>query len=184
MSRLIGAPPGYVGFEQGGQLTEIVRRRPYQVLLLDEIEKAHPDVCDLMLQLLDEGRLTDNKGNVVNFKNCIIVFTSNIGSAAILDAAGDPGRRTEVRNVALAAMKQRFRPEFLNRVDEIVIFESLGPDQLRKITQLELNRLQQRLDASGIRLDVFIFFKTLMFSLSPAGWAGDKSGYRFHTTGM
>jgi ATP-dependent Clp protease ATP-binding subunit ClpB len=153
VSKLIGAPPGYVGFEAGGQLTEAVRRRPYAVVLFDEMEKAHPDVFNVMLQLLDEGRLTDSKGNLVNFKNCIIVFTSNIGSASILEVAGDPSRQMEMRKVVMDALKSNFRPEFINRVDEFVIFNSLGTEQLRKIVRLELNRVQQRILEKGIVLE-------------------------------
>ena len=122
VSKLIGAPPGYVGFEDGGQLTDAVRRRPYSVILFDEMEKAHADVFNLMLQLLDDGRLTDSKGNVVNFRNCIVVFTSNIGGDRILDAAGDPTRDEEMRKSVMNAMRESFRPEFINRVDEFVIF--------------------------------------------------------------
>jgi len=153
VSKLIGAPPGYVGYEQGGQLTDAVRRKPYSVILFDEMEKAHPDVFNIMLQLLDEGRLTDSKGNVVNFKNCIIVFTSNIGSSKILDAVGDPSRRMEVYNTVMNAMKENFRPEFINRVDEFVIFEALGVSQLKKIVRLELARLQERLEDKEITIE-------------------------------
>mmetsp|Transcript_61997 Transcript_61997/g.140272 ORF Transcript_61997/g.140272 Transcript_61997/m.140272 type:complete len:928 (+) Transcript_61997:109-2892(+) len=153
VSKLIGAPPGYVGFEQGGLLTDAIRRRPYAVVLFDEMEKAHPDVFNLMLQLLDDGRLTDSKGNLVNFKNCIIVFTSNIGSDKILDAAGDPSRQEEMRSKVMAAMRESFRPEFLNRIDEMVIFNSLGPAELREIVKLEIGRLQKRLDDREILLE-------------------------------
>jgi len=154
ISKLIGAPPGYVGFEQGGQLTDAIRRRPYSVVLFDEMEKAHPDVFNLMLQLLDDGRLTDSKGNVVNFKNCIIVFTSNIGSDKILAAAGDPSRQEEMKQTVMTALRESFRPEFINRVDEFVIFNSLGPDQLKAIVKLELKRLQKRIDDRHISLEV------------------------------
>ncbi len=153
VSKLIGAPPGYVGFEEGGQLTDAVRRRPYSVVLFDEMEKAHGDVFNLMLQLLDDGRLTDSKGNVVNFRNCIIVFTSNIGGERILDAADDPTRDEEMRKSVMAAMRESFRPEFINRVDEFVIFNSLGTSALRQIVRLELARLQKRVDDRGIKLE-------------------------------
>jgi len=153
VSKLIGSPPGYVGYEQGGLLTDAIRQRPYAVVLFDEMEKAHPDVFNLMLQLLDDGRLTDSKGNLVNFKNCIVVFTSNIGSREILDAAGDPSRQEEMQSKVMAAMRESFRPEFLNRIDEMVIFNSLGPSELREIVQLELARLQSRLDGRDITLE-------------------------------
>jgi ATP-dependent Clp protease ATP-binding subunit ClpB len=152
VSKLIGAPPGYVGFEDGGQLTDAVRRRPYSVILFDEMEKAHADVFNLMLQLLDDGRLTDSKGNVVNFRNCIVVFTSNIGGDRILDAAGDPTRDEEMRKSVMNAMRESFRPEFINRVDEFVIFNSLGKNELRKIVRLELHRLQQRVEDRRITI--------------------------------
>lgn len=143
VSRLVGAPPGYIGFEEGGQLTEAVRRRPYSVVLFDEMEKAHPDVFNILLQLLDDGRLTDSKGNTVNFRNCIIIFTSNVGSQAILDV--DATNEDSVRNVVMAALKERFRPEFLNRIDEFVTFRSLGMEQLIPIVSLELEKVSQRL---------------------------------------
>lgn len=154
VSRLIGAPPGYVGYDQGGQLTDAVRRKPYSVILFDEMEKAHEDVFNIFLQILDDGRVTDSKGNVVNFKNTIIVFTSNVGSQKILDVAGDTDRQEEMRRTVMSAMRERFKPEFINRVDEFVIFNSLGPEQLRKIVKLELNRLQGRLDDRRITLDI------------------------------
>ena len=153
VSKLIGAPPGYVGYDQGGQLTDAIRRRPYSVVLFDEMEKAHPDVFNVMLQMLDDGRLTDSKGNVVNFKNCIIVFTSNIGSDKILDAAGDPSRQEEMRGLVMGAMRKNFRPEFINRVDEFVIFNSLGSSQLRQIVSLELKRLTKRVTDRGIQIE-------------------------------
>lgn len=153
VSRLIGAPPGYVGYEQGGQLTDAVRRKPYSVILFDEMEKAHEDVFNIFLQILDDGRVTDSKGNVVNFKNTIIVFTSNVGSQKILELAGDMDRQEEMRQTVMASMRERFKPEFINRVDEFVIFNSLGPSQLRKIVRLELNRLQERLNDRQIKLE-------------------------------
>jgi ATP-dependent Clp protease ATP-binding subunit ClpB len=152
VSRLVGAPPGYVGYEEGGQLTDAVRRRPYSVILFDEMEKAHHDVFNIMLQLLDDGRLTDSQGNVVNFCNCVIIFTSNVGSSQILDLAGDPERGAEMRQRVMAAMKAEFRPEFLNRVDEFVIFNSLGSKEMRGITRLELDKVTKRLTDQGITL--------------------------------
>jgi ATP-dependent Clp protease ATP-binding subunit ClpB len=150
VSRLIGAPPGYVGYEEGGQLTEAIRRRPYAVILFDEIEKAHPDVFNIFLQILDDGRVTDAQGHKVDFKNTIIIMTSNVGSQYILDVAGDDSRYDEMRHRVMEAMRNSFRPEFLNRIDEIIIFHSLQKQELRRIVQLQVGRLQQRLgDTSG-----------------------------------
>ncbi|MBE9182768.1 ATP-dependent chaperone ClpB [Oculatella sp. LEGE 06141] len=146
VSRLIGAPPGYVGYDEGGQLTEAVRRRPYSVILFDEIEKAHPDVFNVMLQILDDGRVTDAQGHTVDFKNSIIIMTSNIGSQYILDIAGDDDRYDEMRSRVMDAMRNSFRPEFLNRVDEIIIFHSLKKEQLREIVKIQVQRLAKRLD--------------------------------------
>jgi ATP-dependent Clp protease ATP-binding subunit ClpB len=145
VSRLMGAPPGYVGFEEGGQLTEAIRRRPYSVILFDEIEKAHPDVFNVMLQILDDGRLTDSQGHVVDFKNTIIIMTSNIGSQYILDVAGDDSRYEEMRSRVMEAMQNSFRPEFLNRIDEIIIFHALVKSQLKQIVRLQVKRLEERL---------------------------------------
>ncbi|MGI2902996.1 ATP-dependent chaperone ClpB [Tolypothrix sp. VBCCA 56010] len=145
VSRLIGAPPGYVGYDEGGQLTEAVRRRPYAVLLFDEIEKAHPDVFNIFLQILDDGRVTDAQGHTVDFKNTIIIMTSNIGSQYILDVAGDDSRYDEMRHRVMEAMRNSFRPEFLNRIDETIIFHPLHKGELRSIVQLQVNRLRQRL---------------------------------------
>ncbi|MBW4464961.1 MAG: ATP-dependent chaperone ClpB [Pegethrix bostrychoides GSE-TBD4-15B] len=145
VSRLIGAPPGYVGYEEGGQLTETVRRRPYSVILFDEIEKAHPDVFNVMLQILDDGRVTDSQGRVVDFKNTVIIMTSNIGSQYILDIAGDDSQYDEMQSRVMEAMRSSFRPEFLNRIDEIIIFHGLKKTELRHIVQLQTNRLAQRL---------------------------------------
>ncbi|CAM9142065.1 unnamed protein product [Choristocarpus tenellus] len=152
VSRLIGAPPGYVGYEEGGQLTDAVRQRPYSVILFDEMEKAHGDVFNLMLQLLDDGRLTDSQGNVVNFRNCIIIFTSNVGSQSILDVAGDPSKREEMRSRVLSAMREEFKPEFLNRLDEFVIFDTISKEDMRKITSLELKKVTSRLEGRNITL--------------------------------
>ncbi|MTJ10246.1 MULTISPECIES: ATP-dependent chaperone ClpB [unclassified Anabaena] len=145
VSRLIGAPPGYVGYEEGGQLTEAIRRRPYAVILFDEIEKAHPDVFNIFLQILDDGRVTDAQGRTVDFKNSIIIMTSNIGSQYILDISGDDTRYDEMRNRVMEAMRSSFRPEFLNRLDELIIFHSLQKSELRNIVQLQVDRLRQRL---------------------------------------
>ena len=152
VSRLIGAPPGYVGYEEGGQLTEPIRRRPYSVILFDEIEKAHPDVFNIMLQILDDGRLTDSQGRVVDFKNTIIIMTSNIGSDLILDVSGDDSRYDEMYNRVMAAMRENFRPEFLNRIDEIIIFHALQQEQLREIVKLQTQYLEDRLSEQKLSL--------------------------------
>ncbi|MBW4494089.1 MAG: ATP-dependent chaperone ClpB [Oscillatoria princeps RMCB-10] len=152
VSRLIGAPPGYVGYEEGGQLTESIRRRPYAVVLFDEIEKAHPDVFNVLLQILDDGRVTDSQGHTVDFKNTIIIMTSNIGSQYILDIAGDESRYEEMRKRVMDAMRANFRPEFLNRIDEIIIFHSLNRQQLRQIVKLQVARLDRRLAERKISL--------------------------------
>jgi len=159
VSRLVGAPPGYVGYDEGGQLTEPVRRRPYSVILFDEIEKAHPDVFNALLQVLDDGRLTDGQGRTVDFKNTVVILTSNIGSAeiaALEERRGltDDERASLLSATALAALRAQFRPEFVNRLDEIVVFRRLGPDQLRAIVDLQLDRLAQRLSDREIRLTV------------------------------
>jgi len=146
VARLIGAPPGYVGYEEGGQLTEAVRRRPYSVILFDEIEKAHHDVFNILLQILDDGRLTDSHGRTVDFKNTVIIMTSNIGSSYILEVRGtDEESYERMKAQVLAAMRQHFRPEFLNRVDEIVVFRSLTEEQLRAIVRIQTGHLQARL---------------------------------------
>ncbi|MEH2383148.1 MAG: ATP-dependent chaperone ClpB [Nostoc sp.] len=152
VSRLIGAPPGYVGYEEGGQLTEAIRRRPYSVILFDEIEKAHPDVFNIFLQILDDGRVTDAQGHKVDFKNAIIIMTSNIGSQYILDVAGDNAHYDEMRRRVMEAMRNSFRPEFLNRVDEIIIFHGLDKKELRQIVLLQVERLRKRLSDRKISL--------------------------------
>jgi len=152
VSRLMGAPPGYVGYEEGGQLTEAIRRRPYAVILFDEIEKAHPDVFNVMLQILDDGRLTDSQAHVVDFKNTIIIMTSNIGSQYILDVAGDDSQYQEMRSRVMAAMGENFRPEFLNRIDEIIIFHSLKKSELGQIVKLLVERVNQRLGEQKLSL--------------------------------
>ena len=154
VSRLIGAPPGYVGYEEGGMLTEAVRRRPYCVILLDEIEKAHRDVFNILLQVLDDGRLSDNQGHTVDFTNTIVVMTSNIGSQVIQEIAKEGGSEEQMREAVMDTLQTRFLPEFLNRVDEIMIFHPLGPDQIRKIVDLQIARLRKQLAEKGIRLEV------------------------------
>jgi ATP-dependent Clp protease ATP-binding subunit ClpB len=154
VARLIGAPPGYVGYEEGGQLTEAVRRRPYCVILFDEIEKAHHDVFNVLLQILDDGRLTDGQGRTVDFKNTVIIMTSNIGSQVILGFRGDPEAHERMRAEVLEALRAHFRPEFLNRVDEVVVFHALTRDDLKKIVTIQLARLQARLAERKITLEL------------------------------
>jgi ATP-dependent Clp protease ATP-binding subunit ClpB len=160
ISRLIGAPPGYIGYEEGGQLTEAVRHKPYSVVLLDEIEKAHPDLFNLLLQVLDEGRLTDNKGRTVNFRNVIIIMTSNLGSDLIRDRMDKwnnnmPEKEIEdLREELFMLLRRSLRPEFLNRVDEIVIFSPLNLEQIREIVVIQLNNLRNVLSGSNLKLDV------------------------------
>jgi ATP-dependent Clp protease ATP-binding subunit ClpB len=153
VSRLVGAPPGYVGYEEGGRLTEAVRRQPYCVLLLDEIEKAHRDVFNILLQLLDDGRLTDSHGRTVNFSNTIVVMTSNIGSQAIVDLAG---RKDEglIHSRVTEALRQHFLPEFLNRIDEVIVFHALSREELHQIVELQLARLRRQLAENQFELEV------------------------------
>ena len=159
VSRMVGAPPGYVGFDEGGQLTEAVRRKPYSVVLFDEIEKAHPDVFNMLLQILDDGRLTDSNGRVVNFSNCVIVMTSNAGAHAINDGRvmgfggdGSPADYVGMKNRVMEAVKQVFRPEFINRVDELVVFHALTQEEILQIADLMLRQMQKRLSGMGITL--------------------------------
>jgi ATP-dependent Clp protease ATP-binding subunit ClpB len=154
VSRLIGAPPGYVGYEEGGQLTEAVRRRPYAVILFDEVEKAHPDVFNVLLQVLDDGRVTDGQGRTVDFTNTVLILTSNIGSASILDLAGDPARHGEMEKRVNEALRAHFRPEFLNRLDETIIFHSLSSEELRQIVVLQVERLRRRLEDRKLGLEL------------------------------
>ena len=152
VARMIGAPPGYVGYEEGGQLTEQVRRHPYAVVLFDEIEKAHPDVFNVLLQILEDGRLTDGKGRTVDFRNAVLVMTSNVGSTALFELAGrDPER---ARKEALEALRQAFRPEFINRIDDIVLFNPLGKEQLEKIVELELHKVTKLLAERSVRIEL------------------------------
>ena len=153
VSRLVGAPPGYVGYEEGGVLTEAVRRKPYSVVLFDEVEKAHPDVFNILLQVLDDGRLTDSQGRVVDFKNTVIVMTSNLGSHDVREL-GDNPTREEVRAVVMAAVSQHFRPEFINRIDELVVFHSLEKAQIRGIADIQLDRLRARLSERDLSLSI------------------------------
>ncbi|CAI8362965.1 MAG: Chaperone protein ClpB 1 [Cyanobium sp. ARS6] len=167
VSRLIGAPPGYVGYEAGGQLTEAVRRRPYAVILFDEVEKAHPDVFNVMLQILDDGRVTDGQGRTVDFTNAVLILTSNIGSQSILDLGGDDGQHEEMERRVNEALRGHFRPEFLNRLDDQIIFHSLRRDELRQIVNLQVERLRQRLMERKLGLTI---------SDNATGWLAD-AGY-------
>jgi ATP-dependent Clp protease ATP-binding subunit ClpB len=160
VSRLIGAPPGYVGYDEGGQLTEAVRRKPYSVVLFDEIEKAHPDVFNILLQVLDDGRLTDNKGRVVNFKNTIIIMTSNLGSSYIqeqFEKINDSNRDSiieETKNHLMEMLKKSIRPEFLNRIDETIMFTPLNRNEIEQIVRLQVSGIVERLHENGVTLDV------------------------------
>jgi ATP-dependent Clp protease ATP-binding subunit ClpB len=153
VARLVGAPPGYVGYQEGGQLTEAVRRRPYTVVLLDEVEKAHPEVFDVLLQVLDDGRLTDGQGRTVDFRNTILVLTSNLGSAALADPTLTDNTRHEM---VLAAVRDAFKPEFVNRLDEIVVFDALSPEDLTRIVDLQVALLRRRLVARRLDLEVSV----------------------------
>ena len=151
VARLIGAPPGYVGYEEGGYLTEAVRRKPYSVILMDEVEKAHPDVFNILLQVLEDGRLTDSQGRTVDFRNTVIVMTSNLGSAQIQELVGDSEAQ---RAAVMDALGQHFRPEFINRVDEVVVFEPLGKDQIAGIADIQMQRLRERLAERDLDLQL------------------------------
>jgi ATP-dependent Clp protease ATP-binding subunit ClpB len=160
VSRLVGAPPGYVGYDEGGQLTEAARRHPYSVILLDEIEKAHPDVFNILLQVLDEGRLTDNKGVTVDFKNTIIIMTSNIGSHLIVNEMEKSGgelsedKYIDLQQKLIDQLKQTIRPEFLNRVDDTIVFHPLGREHIRSIVDIQLRRVHQLLVKNQVQLSV------------------------------
>jgi ATP-dependent Clp protease ATP-binding subunit ClpC len=169
VSRLVGAPPGYIGYEEGGQLTEKIRRRPYSVVLLDEIEKAHPDVWNMLLQIMEEGRLTDNVGRVVDFKNTILIMTTNIGADQIVGKTDFGFRmKTEaanyeaMKNTLKQEMERSFRPEFLNRVDDIIVFRSLTDEDLARIIDIELGKVTKRLSEKGLKLVVTDEAKTLI----------------------
>jgi ATP-dependent Clp protease ATP-binding subunit ClpB len=151
VARLIGAPPGYVGYEAGGYLTEAVRRRPYSVILLDEVEKAHPDVFNVLLQVLDDGRLTDGQGRTVDFRNTVIIMTSNLGSQVIQEYAGEKNY-TRMKSAVMEIVQQSFRPEFINRIDDIVVFHPLGSEQIRSIVDIQLLYLRKRLQERNMDL--------------------------------
>jgi ATP-dependent Clp protease ATP-binding subunit ClpB len=154
VARMIGAPPGYVGYEEGGQLTEAVRRRPYSVVLFDEIEKAHPDVFNLLLQILDDGRLTDSKGRVVDFKNTVLIMTSNLGSREIQAATENPLADRDIRQNVLQVLRDHFKPEFLNRIDDIVVFGQLSKEQIATIIDVQLEKLRRMLEDRGITIEL------------------------------
>lgn len=153
VSRLVGAPPGYVGYEEGGYLTEAVRRRPYSVILLDEVEKAHPDVFNILLQVLDDGRLTDGQGRTVDFRNTVVIMTSNLGSDLIQERFGelDYGH---MKDMVLGVVSHNFRPEFINRIDEVVVFHPLGEQHIASIAQIQLQRLYKRLEERGYEIHI------------------------------
>jgi ATP-dependent Clp protease ATP-binding subunit ClpB len=153
VARLIGAPPGYVGYEEGGYLTEAIRRRPYAVVLLDEVEKAHQDVFNVLLQVLDDGRLTDGQGRTVDFRNTVIIMTSNLGSQVIQEMAGE-GNYQRMKSSAMEIVQQHFRPEFINRVDDIVVFHPLGAQQIRSIVEIQLGNLRKRLADRNMELEL------------------------------
>ncbi|MEP6940811.1 MAG: AAA family ATPase, partial [Rudaea sp.] len=155
VSRLIGAPPGYVGYEEGGYLTEAVRRRPYSVILLDEVEKAHHDVFNVLLQVLDDGRLTDGQGRTVDFRNTVIVMTSNLGSQLIQELSGDTEQEyTKMKAAVMGVVQAHFRPEFINRLDEIVVFRPLDKAQIRQIAKFQIEYLDKRLGERQLRLSL------------------------------
>ena len=155
MARLIGAPPGYVGYEEGGQLTEAVRRKPYSVVLFDEIEKAHPDVFNVLLQVLDDGRITDSQGRTVDFKNTILILTSNIGSTYLLEGIEEDGTISEeARNQTMADLRASFRPEFLNRLDEIILFKPLTKDNIHGIIDILMDELNGRLREKELTVEL------------------------------
>jgi len=155
VSRMVGAPPGYIGYDEGGQLTEAVRRRPYSVILFDEIEKAHPDVFNILLQILDDGRITDSRGHLVNFKNTVVIMTSNIGAPLLLEGITPEGEiRDEARSAVLEELRRAFRPEFLNRVDDVVLFKPLTSGEIGRIVKLLAASLEKRLQEQNISLEI------------------------------
>ena len=173
VSRLIGAPPGYVGYEEAGQLTEAIRRRPYAVVLFDEVEKAHPEVLNILLQLLDDGRLTDAQGRTVNFQNTIVIMTSNLGSqhlldpftmsgGGVVDLAEREAARLRTRERVMDAVREHFRPELLNRIDDIVIFNALGKEQIKAIVDIQLMDLRERLEERKMELELTDAAKELL----------------------
>jgi ATP-dependent Clp protease ATP-binding subunit ClpB len=184
VSRLIGAPPGYVGYDEGGQLTEAVRRKPYSVVLFDEVEKAHPDVFNILLQVLDDGRLTDSQGRVVDFRNTIIILTSNLGSSVILEGIdGDGQIAPEARAEVQMLLRRQFRPEFLNRLDEIVFYKPLTRSDIGRIIDLQIASLNRRLEHQQLRLEMTEAAKDLIVreGYDPAYGARPLRRYVQHT---
>jgi ATP-dependent Clp protease ATP-binding subunit ClpB len=171
VARLIGAPPGYVGFEEGGQLTEAVRRRPYSVVLFDEVEKAHPDVWNVLLQLLDDGRLTDGHGRTVDFRNTVVIMTSNLGSHYFREIAD----AEKVKPLVLQELRNHLRPEFLNRIDEVIVFANLGPAEIARIVEIQAGYLKKRLAEKRITLELTDAAKALLAreGFDPVFGAGD-----------
>jgi len=185
VSRLIGAAPGYIGYEEGGQLTEAVRRHPYSVLLFDEIEKAHPDVFNILLQVLDDGRLTDSQGRTVNFKNTVIIMTSNIGSQYLIEGIGADGIITEKsRKLVDNELKLRFKPEFLNRIDEIVMFKPLLKEEIFEIIDLQIAEIQDRLSDRQITIELTHAAKDYVLSRSYSPQYGARPVKRFLETSL
>jgi ATP-dependent Clp protease ATP-binding subunit ClpB len=166
VARLIGAPPGYVGYDEGGYLTEAVRRRPYAVILLDEVEKAHPDVFNVLLQVLDDGRLTDGQGRTVDFRNTVIIMTSNLGSDVIQTFSGE-GNYARMKAAVMEVVQQNFRPEFINRIDDICVFHPLGQAQIRSIVDIQLTQLRKRLLDRNLEL---VLDASALDKLSEAGY--------------
>jgi ATP-dependent Clp protease ATP-binding subunit ClpB len=167
VARLIGSPPGYVGYEEGGRLTEAVRRRPYSVVLFDEMDKAHPDVTNVLLQVLDDGRLTDGQGRTVDFTNTIIVMTSNMGSQSLLEMTESGASQDEIEEHMIAILKGTLRPELLNRIDDVIVFHQLDKTMLKKIVRVQLAQLERRMAARGLALQVS---EAAITGLCEAGW--------------
>ncbi|VEH68429.1 chaperone protein ClpB [Rodentibacter pneumotropicus] len=165
VSRLVGAPPGYVGYEEGGYLTEAVRRRPYSVILLDEVEKAHADVFNILLQVLDDGRLTDGQGRTVDFRNTVVIMTSNLGSHLIQEHQSEG--YDEMKNMVMSVVGQHFRPEFINRIDETVVFHPLAKENIRAIASIQLERLAKRMETRGYEI---VFNEALIDFIGEVGY--------------
>jgi ATP-dependent Clp protease ATP-binding subunit ClpB len=161
VARLIGAPPGYIGYEEGGQLTEQVRRKPYSLILLDEVEKAHPEVFNILLQVLDDGRLTDGQGRTIDFRNTVVVMTSNLGSERIQSMGAEEDYQS-MKNTVMEVVTRHFRPEFINRIDEVVVFHALQKEQIRAIAEIQIERVARRLREQDIELSVSTAAKDLL----------------------
>ncbi len=180
VSRLVGAPPGYVGYDEGGQLTEAVRRKPYSVILFDEIEKAHPDVFNILLQVLDDGRLTDNQGRTVDFKNTVIIMTSNIGSHYLMEDMEDRHEISEnAREQVMSEMKMTFRPEFLNRIDDIVMFKPLSREDIMSIIDLQMRDITEKLEDRQISIELSEDAKVLILNRAYSAQYGARPVKRY-----